>query len=367
MLLAIRRRLGARAAAALLVVAVFAVTRALAVAATHVGAATMSARKRMDWSFSPGGLRPERPPAFLEPLQRWDADYYVALAMRGYPPPDAPRPVYHLGFFPLYPLALRAAATVVGNYFWAAFALSNLCALLAALLLVDLGAIRRRTDGIRVAILFLAAPGANFLSYPYSEALFALCLAAGLLATRSGRLASAALAGAAASATRPAGLGVALALASAPTVRRSIAAVGAATGVAAFAVWCAREYGDPLVFMHIQAAHRRALSLLGPIRALLAFDADPSYYLVTLAAIAVAAAMIRRAPAWASLSAWFLLLLPMATGTLKAMVRYQSSNLPLLCGVPLVLRGRWFWRAAALSLALMCVEALLYGQGHAHF
>jgi len=367
MLLAVRRRFGARGTAALLVLAAFARTRALAIAATHVGAATMSPRKHREWAtFNPGGLRPEPPPPFLQPLQRWDADFYLALAESGYPPPDPVRPVYHLGFFPLYPLAIRAVAGAVGNFFWAAFALSNLCALLAALLLIELGALQRRADGVRAAMLFLAAPGSNFLSYPYSESLFALALAAGLLAARSNRLAGAALAGAAASATRPAGLAVAVALASVPRARRWLAAGAATAGVVAFAAFCAREYGDPLAFVHIQATHRRVISVLGPVRALFAFDVDPDYYLVTLLAIAVAAAMIRRAPPWATLSAWFLLLLPLSTGTLQAMVRYQSTNLPLLCAVPLLVRGRWFWRAALLSLALMCVEAVLYGQGHAH-
>jgi hypothetical protein len=239
--------------------------------------------------------------------------------------------------------------------------------LLAALLLVELGAIRRRADGIRAALLFLAAPGANFLSYPYAEAFFAFVLAAGLLAARSGGLATAAVAGAAASATRPTGLAVAIALASLPRPRRLVAAALATTGMAAFALWCARAYGDALAFVHMQASHKRVLSFLGPVRALFAFEVDPDYYLVTLAGIVVAVLMIRRTPAWAWLTAWFLLLLPMATGTLQSMVLYQSNNLPLICGVPAVLRGRWFWRAAAVSLALMCVEALLYGQGHAHY
>jgi len=366
MLLVVRRRLGARATAALLVLIAFLLTRALAIAATHLGAATMSAQKRLDWAYAPGGLRPAPAPPFLEPLQRWDADYYVYLAKLGYPPPDPARPVYHLGFFPLYHLALRAAGRVIPDLFWAAFALSNLCALLAALLLVELGAIRRRADGVRAALLFLAAPGANFLSYPYSESLLALALAAGLLAARSGRLAAAAAAGAAASGTRPAGLAVAVALASVPLPRRLLAAGAATAGAVAFALWCARVYGNPLAFVDIQATHHRELSVLGPLRALFGFNVDPDFYLVTLLAIAAAAAMIRRAPAWASLSAWFLLLLPMATGTLQAMIRYQSTNLPLLCGVPLLVRGRWFWRAALASLALMCVEAVLYGQGHAH-
>ena len=367
MLLALRRRFGARGAAALLVGAAFLITRALAIGFTHAGAATMSPEKRLVWKYAPGSLRPEAPPRFLEPLQRWDADFYAHLALRGYPPPDRPRPLYGLGFLPLYPLIVRAGMQVTGNVYWAAFAVSNLCALLAAMLLVELGALRRRADGIRAAVLFLAAPGANFLSYPYSEPLFAFALAAGMLAARGGALATAAAAGAAASATRPTGLAVAVALASVPRPRQLVAAALATGGLVAYALWCAREYGDALAFLHIQASHKRVLSLFGPVRALFAFNVDPDYYLVTIAGITVAVLMVRRTPAWAWLTAWFLLLLPMATGTLQAMVRYQSTNLPLICGVPAVLRGRWFWRATAVSLALMCVEALLYGQGHAHY
>jgi len=366
MLLKLRRRLGARGAAAVLVGAAFVITRALAIGFTDVGAATMSAEKRLTWKYAPGNLRPEAPPRFLEPLQRWDADFYAHLALLGYPLRDNPRPLYGLGFLPLYPLAVRAVTRVVGNVYWAAFAVSNLCALLAAMLLVEVGAIRRRADGIRAAVLFLAAPGANFLSYPYSEALLAFALAAGLLAARSGALATAVAAGAAASATRPTGLAVAVALASVPRPRRLFAAALATAGLAAYALWCGREYGDALAFVHVQATHKRVLTLFGPVRAVFAFDVDPDYYLATIAAVAVAVLMVRRTPIWAWLSAWFLLLLPLATGTLQAMVRYQSNNLPLICGVPALLRGRWFWRTAGISLALMCVEALLYGQGHAH-
>jgi hypothetical protein len=367
MLLRLRRRLGARGSAALLVLAAFLVTRALAIASTHAGAATMSEERRQGWSAASWRLRTETAPPLLEPLQRWDADYYTALAVRGYPPKEPGRPVYHLGFLPLYPLAVRAAAALTGNVFWAAFAVSHLCALLAALLLVELGAIRRRADGVRAAIFFLAAPGANFLSYPYSEPLFAFALAAGLLAARSGHLAAAALAGAAASGTRPAGLAVSVALASVPRPPRLMAALLATAGTMAFALWCGSQYGDALAFVHIQAEHHRVLSILGPFRALFGFDVDPDYYLVTLVCIAVAILMVRRTPAWAWLSAWFLLLLPLGTGTMKAMIRYQSTNLPLLCGVPTVLRGRWFWRAVLCSLALMCLEAALYGRGQAHY
>jgi len=149
--------------------------------------------------LDPGPLRLAGAPASAAapaPLVRWDAPFYLALAKEGYPAPRAEPPVYHLGFFPLYPLAVRTFERVLGNFFWAAFAVSNLSALLAALLMLKLG-------GWKAALLFLASPGAHFLAYPYSEALFALALAAALVALQSGRLGVAAVAGAAASATRP--------------------------------------------------------------------------------------------------------------------------------------------------------------------
>src|SRR6185436_12249244 len=277
MLLRLRRRLGARGSAALSVLAAFLLTRALVIGATHAGAATMNEEQREAWKWKPWSIRPLAAPAFLDPLQRWDADYYTQLAVRGYPPSDARRPLYPVGFFPLYPLAVRAVTALTGNVFWAAFAVSNLAALLAALLLLELGAIHRRADGVRAAILFLAAPGANFLSYAYSEPLFAFALAASLLAARSGRLVVAALAGAAASASRPAGLAAAVALASVPRFPRLLAAAVAAAGTAGFALWCGHQYGDALAFVHVQAEHQRVLSLFGPIRALFAFEVDPDY------------------------------------------------------------------------------------------
>jgi len=205
--------------------------------------------------------------AVLAPLIRWDAPFYLALAKEGYPAPRAHSPVYHLGFLPLYPLAVRTFERVLGNFFWAAFAVSNVSALLAALLMLKLG-------GWKAALLFLASPGAHFLAYPYSEALFALALAAALVALQSERLVLAAAAGAAASATRPPGVAVAVALiAHAPRRLRNWAAAAAAlSGMIAFMAWCRERYGDALAFVHIQGHHRRELSLLGPVKAFFAFE-----------------------------------------------------------------------------------------------
>ena len=343
--------------------AVFLLTRLVAVGATHLGALTMTPEKRAQWQWIPGrdNLFPGPPPSpFLAPLVRWDANFYVSLARDGYPPRH-PGPNHHLVFFPLYPLLLRATHVDV---FWAAFIVSNLCCLIAALCVL-------RLSGFEAATLFLCGPGSHFFSYPYSEALFAAALAASLLLLQSRRFLAAGLAGAVASATRSPGVAAAVALFTEAFVSRRfrvlLAGVLSLGGIAAYIWWCHVAQGDALAFMHLQAYHGRRLSLLGPFRAFLAFDVDPDYYLVAIAAIYVAVRLVRRTPTWQSVTAWFLVLLPLSTGTLAAMIRYQSANVPLICGVPLLVNGRRFWIIAGLCLTLMALEAFLYGKGIGHF
>jgi hypothetical protein len=347
------------------VVAAFILTRALAIGATHLGAALMTPAKAAQWQWIPDrdNLFPGPPPhPFLAPLVRWDANFYLSLARDGYPPRH-PGPNHHLAFFPLYPLLLRALHFDV---FWAAFFLSNASALIAALCIA-------RLAGLQAAVLFLCSPGAHFFTYPYSEALFAAALAGCLLLLRSERYLFAGLAGAVASATRSPGVAAALALATqAATVasarlRAAAGALVALGGIGAFMWWCHVAQGDALAFVHLQAFHKRHLSLLGPVRAFLAFDCDPDYYLVSIAALYVAARLVRRTPAWQWVTAAFLVLLPMSTGTLQAMIRYQAANVPLICGVPLLAQGRRFSVVAGACCALMCFEAFLYGKGIGHF
>jgi hypothetical protein len=100
--------------------------------------------------------------------------------------------------------------------------------------------------------------------------------------------------------------------------------------------------------------------------AFLAFDTDPDYYLVTIACLFVAVKMVRRTPACQWITAWFLLLLPLATGTLQAMIRYQAVNLPLLCGAATLFPARTFRWLLAACLVLMVFEAFLFGKGIGH-
>lgn len=334
----------------------------------------MTNARRADWEWTPGrgGLFSGSPPGrLLAPLVRWDANYYVLLAREGYPQNEPGVVRYPLAFFPLYPLLTRALSNVLGDTFLAAFLLSNAAALLGALVSYFLGAaLARPRDGLRLGCMLLAAPGSHFLSYAYPEALFVVLLATALLCIARDQPGLAAACGALASATRSAGVVVALALAvraitgNTGRARWLCAAACSLLGLAAFALFCHHRYGDALAFAHVQASYDRALTLAGPVRALLRFNVDPDYYLATFLALAICLAMLRaRERAWLTASAIFLLWLPMATGTLKAMIRYQSASLPLLWGA----RSRLVRLVPWLSLSWMAFEAFLFGQGIGHY
>ena len=49
------------------------------------------------------------------------------------------------------------------------------------------------------------------------------------------------------------------------------------------------------------------------------------------------------------------------------MIRYQAANVPLLCGVPVLVRGRSFKLTTAICLLLMGFEAFLFGKGIGHY
>lgn len=338
---------------------VFLVTRGIAIGATHVGALLMTPAKKAQWEWIPNrdNLFPgSPPPPFLAPMIRWDANFYVSLTRDGYPPRH-PGANHHLAFFPLYPLLLRAMQIDV---FWAAFILSNVCTLIAALCVLKLA-------GFEAAALFLCTPGSHFFTYPYSEALFAAALAACLLLLKHEKYLPAGLAGAVASATRSPGVAAAVALFATFKPRAWLGGAVALCGIGAFMWWCHVAQGDALAFVHLQAFHGRKLSLLGPFKAFLAFDQDPDYYAISILSLYVAARLVRRTPAWQWVTAAFLVLLPISTGTLAAMIRYQAANVPLVAGVPLLWRGRTFWWIAGGCCALMAFEAFLFGKGIGHY
>lgn len=153
-------------------------------------------------------LHPTDPSAALrahEGLLAWDAGWYETLARAGY----AAGGTQSLRFFPGFPLLARVLATLPGVSAGAALVVIANVATLVGLAVVhrlvvsDLG--DEGTAGRAVWLLVLG-PAAYVLVMGYSEGLFLLCTATGLLAVRQRRWWLAAVAGFVAGTVRPLGV-----------------------------------------------------------------------------------------------------------------------------------------------------------------
>ncbi|HVF56290.1 MAG TPA: mannosyltransferase family protein [Pyrinomonadaceae bacterium] len=138
-----------------------------------------------------------------------DANWYVGIARDGYERRafDADKP-HNWAFFPLYPLLLRAAAFVTGEYALTGMLLSHLFFLLALIFLYrvaegfGLGA----EDAGRCVFYVAAFPVSYFFSLPLTESLFLFLTIGSVYFAGRERWWTAALFGALAAATRTTGV-----------------------------------------------------------------------------------------------------------------------------------------------------------------
>lgn len=201
-------------------------------------------------------------------LSAWDGQWYLRIAEHGY----RASPANALRFFPLYPLAGRALAVVLGGRHLAALLIIANLASLAAAALVHRIAVFETGDADlarRAAWLMALLPPSFVLVMAYSEGLFILLSAGMVLALRQRRFWLAAALGLGCGLARP--TGVLLAVPAAieatrdlrsgrrlgPTPRSEtvgqVAAVAAApAGCALFLLWVRHVFGDALLPLHLQ-------------------------------------------------------------------------------------------------------------------
>jgi hypothetical protein len=236
--------------------AAFAVSRALVLVAGACAHALWGDRPRMA-VFDPGGLT--RPFAdwrdhLVAPLGAWDSVWYLVIANDGYAG-DGPREA----FFPLYPLLVDVADTVVRPQVVAGALVSALLGVIALALLHRLAELELDARSADLAVWMVALfPVSFFLSAAYSESLFLALSVGAVLAARTERWPAAAACAAPASATRSAGVVLVLALllawwAGARRPRDLGWLACAPLGLAAFSASLALGGGDPLAPLTAQA------------------------------------------------------------------------------------------------------------------
>jgi Dolichyl-phosphate-mannose-protein mannosyltransferase len=224
----------------------------------------------------------------LDGLTRWDGGWYYSIVTHGYV--MAHSAVYHQQraavFFPLYPLLVKALATLTGSVVVAGVLISNAAFLVALGYLYAL--VRREFDhetAARAVFYLAAAPAAVFFSAMYTESVFVALVTATFYHARRGQWLASALAGALAAATRNTGVVLAAAIlveglqqqglrlrpracrhgalhnhvrvqlmALRSSWRSTLAAAFVPMGLLALMIYLAVTFGDPLAFIHSQAA-----------------------------------------------------------------------------------------------------------------
>ena len=193
-------------------------------------------------------------------LSAYDGGWYLKLAAHGYPDH-----VLHtqstLGFFPLYPLAIRAVSLVVRSPLAAAVCIALVGGLVATVLVQRLAtAWWGETTGRRAAVVFALFPGTLVFSMAYSEGLTVPLVLGCLLALRSRRWVLAGTLAGLAAVVEPVALVlpvvVALVALRAAWQRRNaaplVAPVLSVVGVAAFAGFLWSWTGSPLAALIAQ-------------------------------------------------------------------------------------------------------------------
>ena len=143
--------------------------------------------------------------AIFSPLARWDAIHYLTIANDGY---DAPDDDLRHGFFPLYPMTVRAVAgwtgsnglTLIAAHLVSLAAFGVALYLLHRLVELELGRDRARTTLLLLAVF----PASLYYGAPYSESMFLAVTVGAFYCARTERWALAgALAGLASAARIP--------------------------------------------------------------------------------------------------------------------------------------------------------------------
>jgi hypothetical protein len=206
-------------------------------------------------------------------LARWDTFFYYTIATDGYSWDPAVFRHYNVVFFPLYPMLMRWGGAALGGHPLLAGLVVSLTAFAGAMLLLyRLARLELGDDHAwRVILLISTFPYALYFSAVYTESLFLLLSVAAFYAMRCGRLGWTALCGLAAGLTRPNGFWLALPLAllalqppprdaSGESARRPglplalLVAVVPILGVTIFSSYLQLRFGDPLAWVHGQAA-----------------------------------------------------------------------------------------------------------------
>lgn len=330
------------------------------------------------------------PHRWLAGWVRWDATWYWFIADNGYfyngPGQQAP-----VAFFPGYPLVLRLVSRVFPSTPLAGIVLTFFLGLAATIVFHQWASRRLGGGAARMAVVaLLLYPFSWFLvGAVYSDALFLLCAVGAFALLERDQIVAAGLVGALATAIRPVGPALIVAMCVFVVAKTADREGGwvrlphpsrlrlkdagvllSVLGLVGYAVFLQRAFGDPLAFIRVQSAegwnHTADLSTLLKVpawRTLASGNYGLDWWralaqgLVTLLAAASIPLIWRRLGSAYAIYVALLVVVPVATSAdFTPMGRYLLAAFPMFAAAGLVLeRRRWL-----LVLAPVSVIGLVY-------
>ncbi len=315
---------------------------------------------------------------------RWDAPHYLSIARDGYQTVGEDR--FLIVFFPLYPLAIRLVSLLVVNELLAAFIVSGVASLAAALLLRRLALLDGTAEFASRAVWFLLIfPTSYFLQIGYTESLFIALILGAFLAARHERWALAGCLGALACLTRINGLlllpafavEVALLYRARGRFRREWLWIGLpVVGILGYLLLNRVVYGDPLQFLHYQREHWyksfdwpwngvggsvRSIGWRTPADAQLVGVQETLFIALGFGGAVATALLLRPSYAIWMFGNWLLFT---STAFVLSVPRYTLTLFPLYLLFARLAAGRtWFLILTVWSLLFMALFVTLFVQG----
>ncbi|HEX2117989.1 MAG TPA: hypothetical protein VHF91_02305 [Acidimicrobiales bacterium] len=371
----------------------------LAIAAVLFMVSAVSSR----WLPDPGNqvIPPFRGWRWLQGWAQWDSGWYAAIADGGYA--YVPGRQSTIAFFPAYPLVMRAVAVLVDNAYVAGFVVTVASGMAAARLFYAWLRERmdRRSTWAALGLLLLY-PYAFFLyGAVYPTAFFVMTVVGAFVLLERGHPWLAGMVGALATAARPSGVVLVVALGVRAFERRRArqAEAEAASdarpgrpawwdagvllsglGIGAFCLYQWRRFGDPLAFVTVQEAWDQEgglrtwlkfrffedLAEMGerPVLGALSYLAHP---VLTLAALALVPRVFRRFGYGYGVYALLVVALPaVSTKNFFGMARYLMAAFPCLAvaGELLAARPKLAAVVYPVSAVGLVVLTAAYSQGY---
>lgn len=311
-----------------------------------------------EWSFSAS--------PFLDLWGVWDTGWFVGIADGGYAAAPGASGQANYAFFPLYPLLMRWVGKCVGGSFYGGLVVSNVCLLVACALLFELVALDEGPESARRAVKYLLLLPAGFVfSGVFTEATFLALVLGAFLAVRKDRLLLAGACGFLAALARPVGVLLVLPLALLSVIEarrrggrpsaRLLFLLLAPFGLGCFSLFLAFRTGDPLAFVHVQAAWGRGVATPWAVLSWGLHHVEASRRFaawMTILTLGVVVASLRRLGAAYGVYSLYSILIPLSTG-LTSMPRYLLAVFPLAIAFSRVSRDARADTVLTVSLALV--------------